>query len=253
MKQLLRKLLCFALVLSMILALSAGAFAVGGKGARLSSRVLPIRQPRDPGLNQIAELNKAKQMFSTMSIAELNRYIDSTAAQIRRSEAGLRSNGAPKKANDTTVLLLKKLWLASAQIARLLGYPCSAKLIECSVMGVDYQESVGRGGLFREKIVATKTYQEYIAKIRHGTYTLGKGYVLSHSKSENRDLYYSLHACTYVTTKDCISYHVTVTDTYDFALMNYDDIFSGIVNNWAWLCQYGGVLQNIRVSITFKA
>lgn len=130
---------------------------------------------------------------------------------------------------------------------------CSGKLVECSVLGLNYNESKGAGGLFRDKIVGTNTYKNYINKIKKGTYSTGVGYVLTHPKSENADLYYSLHSCTYTTTKSGSTYKVAVYDFYDFALMNYDSLFTGIVNNWAWLCQHTWVLHKIHVNISFSA
>ena len=125
--------------------------------------------------------------------------------------------------------------------------------VECSVLGLNYNESKGAGGLFRDKIVGTNTYKNYINKIKKGTYSTGVGYVLTHPKSENADLYYSLHSCTYTTTKSGSTYKVAVYDYYDFALMNYNSLFTGIVNNWAWLCQHTGVLHKIHVNISFSA
>lgn len=105
----------------------------------------------------------------------------------------------------------------------------------------------------RDKIINTNTYKRYINRIKNGTYSTGVGYVLTHTKSENADLYYSLHSCTYNTTKNSGKYKVSVYDYYDFSLMDYNSLFTGIVNNWAWLCQHTGVLNKINVNITFTA
>lgn len=99
----------------------------------------------------------------------------------------------------------------------------------------------------------TNTYKEYIKKIKKGTYSTGIGYVLTHSKSENADLYYSLHSCTYTTRISNNQYKVSIYDLYDFDLMNYDSVFTGVVNNWAWLCQHTDVLHKINVNISFIA
>lgn len=203
------------------------------------------------------ELLARQKQFENMTIDELNHYIDSTIADINTRNRAASTDGASrsgaKAVGVPTVVELKALWLAAAQAAKLAGYPCSAKLVECSVLGINYNETKGAGGLFRDKIVTTNTYKNYIKGVKNGTYKTGKGYVLEHRKDENADLYYAIHNCTYTTTKSGKKYKVAVYDLYDFALMNYDSAFTGVVNNWAWLCQHTSVLHKINVNISFQA
>ncbi len=194
------------------------------------------------------ELFRAQLTFEGMDMSELNQYIDSQIQLIEN-----RAIGSQSVTRGTTTLELQALWLAAAQAAKLAGYPCSAALIECSVLGVNYKETKGSGELFHDKIVKTNTYKKYIKKIKKGTYSTGIGYVLTHSKSENADLYYSLHSCTYTTRISNNQYKVSIYDLYDFDLMNYDSVFTGVVNNWAWLCQHTDVLHKINVNISFIA
>lgn len=254
MKQILKTSLCLMLALAMLLA--AAPCALAGASGRVSGLIGQAEGPALSAREDEAELLAAQRMFEGMSLEELNRYIDAGIMSLERSGA-LSSTGEAagqdRIAIHYTAQQLKKLWLAAAQAARKVGYPCSATLIECAVKGVDYRETQGKGGLFRDQIVTTNVFKTFMSKIKLGSCRLGKSYVLSHPKSENRDLYYSLHACTYKTTRDCLRYNITVTDTYDFALMDYGSLFTGVVNNWAWLCQHAGVLQKIQVKITFTA
>lgn len=258
MKKILNNALSAILILSMVLSMPTIAFAAEGDVNHHSDSDVNYQQERISleEQAQIKELSRAQAIFEGMSIEELNCYIDTTIERInQRSSEAKAAPAAGQKAlpGAPTVIELKLLWLAAAQAVKLAGYPCSGKLVECSVLGLNYNESKGAGGLFRDKIVGTNTYKNYINKIKKGTYSTGVGYVLTHPKSENADLYYSLHSCTYTTTKSGSTYKVAVYDFYDFALMNYDSLFTGIVNNWAWLCQHTWVLHKIHVNISFSA
>ena len=247
MKKYLNKVLSSILVLSVVLSLPTIAFAAESDADRHLDSVIEY---------QNEELADAQLAFENMSIEELNSFIDTTIDRINQRGSGAEIDsvtGQRVLPGVPTTIELKLMWLAAAQAAKLAGYPCSGKLVECSVLGLNYNESKGAGGLFRDKIVGTNTYKNYINKIKKGTYSTGVGYVLTHPKSENADLYYSLHSCTYTTTKSGSTYKVAVYDYYDFALMNYNSLFTGIVNNWAWLCQHTGVLHKIHVNISFSA
>ena len=166
------------------------------------------------------------------------------------SESVRRSADSPCGVWLATWLGLKLAWLTAAQIARLAGYPCSATLVEYSVYGWNYTETNGQ---FRNKIVRTSTYQNLLNQVIKGNKRLNQGYVLTHTKGENKDLYYSLHSCTYTVKKSGSKYSTSVYDKYDFKLdFKYDNIFSTCVNNWAWLCSNTGVLYVIKVNITIK-
>lgn len=254
-EKILNTILSTVLALSMILGLPSIAFAAESNANSHSDSGFEYQQEEISAAEQ-AQLTYAQLTFENMSIEELNRYIDTTIDCINQRSFGTEIASAAGQRvlpGVPTVIELKLLWLAAAQAAKLAGYPCSGKLIECSVLGLNYNESKGAGGLFRDKIVGTSTYKNYINKIKKGTYSTGVGYVLTHPKSENADLYYSLHSCTYTTTKTGSIYKVAVYDLYDFALMNYDGLFTGIVNNRAWLCQHTGVLHKIHVNISFAA
>ena len=81
---------------------------------------------------------------------------------------------------------------------------------------------------------------------------------IAFTKSMNADLFYALHNVRIKTSskldgKKVTWCHVTLEDTFDFAVdNNYNDLFSTIVNNWAWLCQQTHVLHKIPVTITFN-
>lgn len=76
--------------------------------------------------------------------------------------------------------------------------------------------------------------------------------VVSIEKKHNKDLYYALHNFTMSKKKNKKSYFVHGYDRYDFNIQNYKSLFTGLVNNWAWLCSHTGVLHNIDVNIYFN-
>lgn len=185
--------------------------------------------------------------LANMTNDELNALIDSIAKSSSQSTIKTTS------ATDT----IKTAWLAAAQIARNAGYPCAATLVECSVYNIPYTESfVLSGGLFETKIKSTSTYKQYLSNVKAGRISPGQSTVLQFTKSVNADLFYSLHQATFVTTKSTMAgyttYTVSVYDVFDFDFIaRYDDLFTTLVNNWAWLCQQTNVLNPISVNITF--
>ncbi len=147
---------------------------------------------------------------------------------------------------------MKNIWLAAAHLAKEEGYHCAAKLVECSILGLDYFEVYDSVGLFTEQIVTTEAYKDFIHKIKNGTYSIGKPYLVTHTREDNADLYYALHCCTYIAAKTGTGYKVSVYDLYDFALTNYKNFFTGFVSNLAWVSQYLGILNKVNVYITFR-
>lgn len=203
-----------------------------------------------------AEILAAYNEISKLStIDEANAYIDAKIAAVESSDiasvsAISDSPSSPIVATSTNTDI-KAAWLAAAQVAKLAGYPCSAKLIECSVLGVNYNENVGKGGLFRDKIVTTQPYQSCVRLFKSGKIKALEKHNVTFSKSVNSDLYYSLHTCTYSFRNSSKGYLFFVNDIFDFEKSNYDNLFTGMVNNWAWLCQNASILKKINVNINF--
>ncbi|MDN5276556.1 MAG: hypothetical protein PWR01_521 [Clostridiales bacterium] len=99
-------------------------------------------------------------------------------------------------------------------------------------------------------------YKNYIARLKSSGKDADE-WSLRFTKADNPDLFYSLHkvdvyATGYMVGTPFASYIVTISDTFDFDLDdNYmDDLFTTLVNNWAWLCQQTHVLHPIPVRIT---
>jgi len=184
--------------------------------------------------------------FSKMNITELNKYInDIYKGQLKTS-----------KSNSTNVVDpitdLKLAWLAAAQIAKLNGYPCAAKAVEYSVLGIDYTEDNGSSGLFASKILNSSAYRNNIGYIRRNGLTYSNE-VIEFTKSDNSDLFYALHNVTMTVNKVSNDYPVEIFDIFDFAYdNNYDSLFTSLVNNWAWLCQNTFVLNDIYINIYFN-
>lgn len=71
------------------------------------------------------------------------------------------------------------------------------------------------------------------------------------SKSDNSDLFYAIHKFSYTYSGSSYGARFVISDVFDFSLkFSYQDLFTTIVNNWAYLNQHMGVLYPVRVKIT---
>lgn len=180
--------------------------------------------------------------FSTMTVNELNQYIDTIASNSSSMTTEERSSG------------ISGAWLAAAQIARDNGYDCAATMVEYSVSNLNYREIetvYGNDTPVIDKLKTTSAYQNYLDSIdNYGTDVAPDSFVIS--KSDNADLFYALHKVE-VTATGSGSFQlqeVYIHDKFDFSLdNNYEDLFSTLVNNWAWLCQQTSVLYPINIDL----
>lgn len=183
-----------------------------------------------------------------MSVPELNQYINHIAKYYSTSTI------SSTKINSKSYSAVQSAWLAAAQIARKKGYPCAASMIECSVKNVPYKEnSINATAQCSKKIIKTSAYKSFFKNAKGKKSHSGK---IAFTKNMNSDLFYALHNVDIKSSRwgagNYASYAITVTDTFDFARdNNYNDLFTTIINNWAWLCQQTGCLHKIRVEITF--
>ena len=122
--------------------------------------------------------------------------------------------------------------------------------MEYSVNGRDYNES--GSGIFQSKIVATSKFADYVGNNKNSNYYSGSS---SFEKSDDADLFYSLHNYDIEIIKTGVRHTIKINDVYDFEVESYDsnyrNIFGVTINNWAWLCQNANVLQAINVNIIF--
>lgn len=182
------------------------------------------------------------EKFQEMSIDELNAYIGDISASVNAA----KTRSAPQR----ITIELKAAWLAAAQVAKLAGYPCAAKAVEHSVLGINYTED---NGSFAAKIKTTSTFKSFLSATKSSGKTYNRA-VREFTKSDNADLFYALHNATVTLNKSGSSYKVNVYDIFDFALDNdYSSLFTTLVNNWAWLCQNTGVLNKVTININFTA
>ena len=138
MKIILNKVLSSILALSVVLSLPTIAFAAESETDRHLDSVIEY---------QNEDLADAQLAFESMSIEELNGFIDTTIDRINQRSSGAEIDSATGQRvlpGVPTTAELKLMWLAAAQAAKLAGYPCSGKLIECSVLGLNYNESKPR-------------------------------------------------------------------------------------------------------------
>lgn len=174
------------------------------------------------------DLAQKKKTFDTMSIDELNSYIDSQVQKIQ-STPSARSDAA-----------LRELWLAAAGVLRLAGLNCTSEIISYSVAGRNYSEL---NGIFKSKIMSTSAYQSWSR-----TWDSSSG--MTFEQNDNADLFYSLHRVSARLASSSQGGRVYVSDVFDFAVDNSMDL-TAYINNWGYLCQNAGVLHPISINIQF--
>lgn len=194
-------------------------------------------------MNDIKNNNliECKEKLSDMSVEELNDLIDNIAKTCSTPE----TRGVSVPTSDVELA-----WLAAAEIARKNGYPCSATLVEYSIKNINYLEEfdMSNGGLFQSTISKAPKYKNYVSKMKVSLEGLPEGIEFT-----GKDLFYSLHDVGITAKKigsgSFATYNITITDIYNFDLERYDDLFTGLINNWAWLCQQNGVFHPISIKI----
>lgn len=236
MKRSILVILIFGLTLSLF---SINSFATEKNNININS-LLEISEKQSEKQLLISSSENMKRM----SIDELNSIVDIAKIQ-EDNESGSKNQLKRSFLLGSSKLAIQVAWLAAAEIAKRKGYKCSGTLVQCSVLGTNYKEKKGKGGLFRDKIVKTSPFKKFMKGKR-------KKKVVSIEKKHNKDLYYALHNFTISKKKNKKSYSIRVYDRYDFNIQNYKSLFTGFVNNWAWLCSHTGVLHNIDVNIYFN-
>lgn len=232
-----KKFISISLICCLIFSLSTGVYAV--ESSEIDDSVID---------------NLLNADLSQMTKDELNLYIDQIAKICEVNNSGTVSLYTT---NSEIPGMVGQAWLAAAEIARDEGYPCAATAVECSVNNVNLTESthvVYGDGPFITKLKSTSAYQTYLSSLLASGKANANG-SFEITKSDNSDLYYALHNVTTSATgtfpgTTMASYMITITDVFDFALDNdYDDLFTTLVNNWAWLCQQTHVLHPITITL----
>lgn len=195
-------------------------------------------------------INYEYSYINKMGVSQLNSYISRLSSRCSYlSSRRIYFFGSGLLA----VLRVKLMWLAAARIARLCGYPCAAKAVEYSVLGMNYSENVPKGGLFGAKILKTRIFASTLEGFKLGGSESYSGSIVF-TTADNPDLYFSLHAASIALTSSESVSGVKIADVFDFA---YDDsisnLFIRLVNNWAWLCQNFSVLNPVSIKIAFNA
>ena len=172
-----------------------------------------------------------------LSVNELQAYIDE-CAEYSESLQNSDTNIEDRNIVITGPAAARTAWLAAAAIASQNGYPLSATLVTFSIADDDYTETNGQ---FADAIRETSIYSSMI--------TNGSGDNVF-TKSMNPDLYYSIHKFSYSTSGGGSGARLHVHDTFDFELdKTYEELFTALVNNAAYLMQWAEVLNVIDVNI----
>ncbi len=210
----------------------------------INKKILSESIDKDIRSNSDIWENECKKL-EQMSIDELNAYINNINKVTSGNES--ENNGNTTSASNAH-LSIKAAWLAAAEIAKRKGYPCAAKAVKCSVLGINYSEN---NGMFSKKIKTTSVFKKRLSIAKNSKKNpTTNGMIFT--KSSNKDLFYALHKVNDKFQKSGKKYKITVTDTFDFAVDNqYKSLFTSTVNNWAWLCQHTGILKKIKITIHF--
>lgn len=194
-----------------------------------------------------------------MTVDELNDFIDFVAENYNTITITGNANEYSVCADYGSSIIPNAVgmaWLAAAGIARDEGYEWAATMVELSVYNVNLEESIVYGnGPLTLAVKATDAYQDYLDYLLNcGKTSTNDSFCIT--KSDDADLFYALHNVTTSATGSFIgtsyaSYMVTLTDVFDFEYDNdYDDLFTSLVNNWAWLCQQTHVLYPITITLS---
>lgn len=192
-------------------------------------------------------LNEYKNIQS-MSIDELNAYISSIKEEQERADL-YKTQSVPSYTK------LQGAWLAAAELAKKAGYPVAGTMVQCSVLGIDYTENNGLvvNGLAAKKIKQSDVFRTLLYSVKKTKQPVNKSYIFY--KYDDPDLFYAFHEAKFNIAKDRYTnnYRTHLYDYFDFALekVRYDDLFTTLVNDWAWLNQYIYILRNININIDF--
>lgn len=188
------------------------------------------------GLIYDLHLKEISGNLSAMSAAELNDFIHSLYLQ----SLSLDKDSATKQGDRA--LSIRAAWLAAAELAQVLGYPCAGTIVSSAVWGQDYIES---NGLLADTIETTNAFAAW-----RFTAASTPEETIAFEKSDNSDLFYAIHLANIELTASPSYARARITDVFDFEFeMDMQDLFSTIVNDWAWLCQYTNNLSVIDVQI----
>lgn len=176
-------------------------------------------------LQNESDLKEFSLSLKSMSDKELQKVVE--LAQLESQYRGIGD-----------IVVLKAAWLAAAQVARNYGYPLAATLVEHSVWYSNYSETNGQ---FAKAIKGTSAYKRILNKNSGSD---------AFAKSDDKDLFYAIHKFSFTSSSSSQGKRFWISDKFDFALdTSYDNLFTSIVNNWAYLNQNMWVLHPVQVSI----
>ncbi len=216
--------------------------------------------------NTIIETQNAMQDtsdFENMTVEQLNDYItvikeDSEEEKNKMASDFLinlfKGEHAIATTNSFAQTQLRLAWIAAACIAEKKGYTCAAELVKHSVANTKYYENSidSKKGLFYNKLLHLHKFQNMCIEAKNCNNEKNQVFKdsLEFTKDDNEDLFYALHNVDFTGYKNKQG---VISDIFDFKLQtNMNDMFSTIVNDWAWLCQNTSVLNKINVKIAFS-
>ena len=157
------------------------------------------------------ELKKTAQYLETLNVSELNNYIAEVKYELENNEMKNYNTSSQDYKSSTLGDPVKAAWLAAAQIAKIEGYPCAAKLVEYSVINIDYNEN---NDMFSENIVKTDVYEDWIADPDRAD-------SIAFKKYDNADLFYALHKVNISLSGSSSGATITINDVFNFELDGY--------------------------------
>ena len=180
---------------------------------------------------QVQYVNAADpSQFENMSSEELNQLIHLIA---------LQEDGSDKVSTPYSSITLA--WIAAAEIVSKSGYPCAGAVVKASAYGDDY---IVDNGLIANTIAASATF---------ATWKQNRDKTIVLEKSDVPDLFYAIDKASIGVSGSSSGAHALLTDKFDFEFeTDMGDLFSTLVNDWAWLSQRIGVLTPINIRVKVK-
>lgn len=209
-----KRILSFVLLVVFCFTLSIPTLAASPAGSA-SARYIASIEPSD---------------LSRMSVAELQNLIHLIALQDEASD----KLSLPDHA-------ISLAWIAAAELAYDSGYPCAGTVVKASAYGDNYIEE---NGLIANTIAASDTFAAWKQNRKDSIYF---------EKSDIPDLFYAIHAAEIHVSGSSSGGHAQLYDKFDFKFeTDMGDLFSTLVNDWAWLCQHISALTPIDVWVKVK-
>lgn len=229
-----KKFISLFLTVIMLLSISVPAFAVQNPVNEVAQAIAIIEDElAESNTSVLAELTEMKaRLTDAEQIADIDEMI---------TEYEAYQNGTLAVPYGSFHLIYTPAVIAVVAYFNSQGYILSAELLaharDNNVLDSSYIPS--NGALMNQTAKYTELCSNGLAS--------GTANFVKTGATVDDDFYYAIHACSY--TKDIENNTITVTDRYDFAPNDWDDI-QGVAVDTMYKAQEAGVIVPFQLSIT---